>query len=371
MLFNRNAAKILAAVLIGAGLHHVIQSHLSSKKKIEPYSNALCFLDPKYQSLPLAQIDGKKITKDAVPPDLYASYIYAESEAFKIFRQITREIAARVKRSEAASQNKDPLKASELKPIETVAIPDQIAKDYFEANKGSFSGLKYEQVASLIKELLQKKENEARLKSEMDLLESNKRFEILAPMPCGGKVEIPYSNALPANGNTTVNFNVLYAFNYDCTMCRQEIYELKQFLAENMSQMRLWLMPIPGKKGTRTHHYAAALQCSHTLNSAKLMDFHLDILTNPSASEKDKDGNYEVLKVAEKHGYKADTFKKCLESASTEAELKKYQDFADRFKFDGTNPQYFLNERGMETLDEKNFVARLKFMLEEQDKLNR
>lgn len=366
------ARGLLNAVLIfvgGAGVHFLYSSLVSSRKKIEPVSSVLCFLSDKLRVDPFAQIDGIQFTKENVPPALYTTYLQIESERRARLEQLARIIAVNI---DSASVHEDKSKSKNSGATSSAprkSITESDAREFFEKNRASFPGASFESVNKLIQNLLEKRENDFRINLQIQKLASENRFQVLAPMACGGKIPIPYSNSMPARGNTTADLSLVYVFNYECRLCRQHAHDLLKYVNENLSDVRLWLMPVPGKENTRQYNFAAALHCAFSLDSANVFEFHKKLLDAPVMPEKDNGGKEAVLTIAKTTGYNTSTFGECLIGGAAKSELKRYEDFATKYQVDGSIPRYFINSRGIEPSTEINIVERLKFLIEERDRL--
>ena len=369
MLSASTLSKILASALVGSGLTYAIMSSVSQRKKVEPVSAALCFIKDNFKSELIAQVDGKLINRESVPPDLYFSHIQAEAEARARLTLLARQISARIDTSPQGAQKTGLVKPQDLKARSNFEISKNAARDYFQNNKNAFPGAPFEKVEKMISDLLQKREDEFRLKNEIDALEAQNRFHILAPLACGGKVDIPYSNDLPARGNTEAKFHILYAFSYDCQVCRNDLPEIRRFISRNQANMRFWFLPVPGQQGSTTYQFATALQCAHSIKTGDMLGLHEELLSVRRTSDGGDSGNQNISKLAEKFGYKADEFKKCIENQKTKDQIELYRGFASRFKIAGASPAYFVNGRGMETNLDKGFIHRVKFILDERERL--
>lgn len=358
----------IAGAALSATAYHFIAK---SRAKPEPVSTALCFLQDKIPAKAFAQIDGTLVSKENLPPDLYNSYLQVEADTQLRYQELAKQLAVRMDAQGSANGKVDPKLAPALDRVVGEKVSDETVKKYFDQNRNAFPNVPFDKVKDLIKNMLQRQESDFIIKSKLSGMEKENRFHILYPMPCGGKVDVPYSNTLPGRGNTTGKVSLLYTFNYNCPQCRQMGFELNEFLNQNLASMRLWFLPVPGKPGTRAYNFAAGLQCAFQLDSANVIAFHKTVMDAPFYSENQNDGRKEIVEIAQKSGLDAKKFAQCLDTPETAKTLAEYQKFADTYKIDGSAPRYFLNGRGMDPNLGINLLKTLKTVLSEANRLQK
>lgn len=337
-----------------------------------PLSPALCFLQTAQDPKPIAQFDGKLISRETIPPDLYTAFLQIQVESSARLQELARKIALRMYDQKSNSTQGDgervPGVANVAESPGPITITGEQAREYFEQNKSSFPGVTFDKVEKLIIGLLQKRENSLYEKSRIAQLENENRFHMLHSMPCGGKITPPYDNSLPARGNTTADLHLLYAFSFNCSQCRQANYELMKFVSQNVSKMRLWFLPVPGREGTRNYSFSSAFQCAFELAPSQIMDFNRILMEAPIIGS-ENDVMPQILKETETIGISAEKLQACMNSPKLKERLNKYQLFADSYGIEGDNPRYFLNERGMAPNIGVDVVKTLKLVFSERDRL--
>jgi hypothetical protein len=337
----------------------------------ENISPAICYLQPNFPARSFAQVDGLLLNRETLPADLYNDLIRIEADSRARYESLAKQMAVRLDALGSAEKQVDPKTAPPIDSIVTPTASDSDAKKYFDSNPSSFPGVSFEKVKNLLKNMLGKQNADFVIQSKMSSIEKANRFHLLYPIPCGGKVDVPYSNTLPGRGSTTGNISLLYVFNYDCPQCRYQARDLDTFLNQNLASMRLWLMPVPGKEQSASWNFAAGLQCAFTQEAAKFMDFHkgaLEVRLSDSGLFGAL-GKNSVLEVAEAAGYERKNFEECLTSKDTVEKLHQYRDFSNKYKTEGSPPMYFLNGRGMDPGLATGLVPTLKTILEESERL--
>lgn len=349
-MFKKRLTGYFLGAIIGAGLSagfYFLQKKGADDRR--PLALASCFLQDNTSSAPFVEIDGVQIGRENIPPDLYTSYIEIEAERRAKTEEIARQLAVRMDAKGSAAQKVDTRFLPPLTEVLGAQNHEAEAKAYYEQNAAAFQGVPFENAVNSIKAMIQKRDIDTLLRNKMAEIEKQKRFRMLEPLPCGGKVNVPYANSLPGQGTTTGNLNLLYAFNYDCSACRQQAPELEEFLNQNMSLVRFWFLPIPGtSKTSRSHLFAVALQCAFEQSPASITVFHKELMSLPYHSPEQSNGENDAILVAKKLNLDSDKISKCMASQSTMETISEYQKFADTFQIDGAMPRYFLNGRGMD-----------------------
>jgi protein-disulfide isomerase len=333
-----------------------------------PVSNALCFLKETGEERPIAQFDNIPISKENLPADLYTTYLQIETENYKRLSEIARQMALRMD-AMTAEERRRPADAPAFRKVLKKEVTEQDALEFYKANPKAFAGAPFEKVSTLVRDMLQNREDDLLLSSKIQTMEKENRFHMLTPAPCGAKTKVPYSNTLPGRGNTTAQMNLLVTFNFDCSQCRATAKELVQFNSQNLEKLRVWYMPIPGERDSRNTQFARLFQCAFNQSPSSIADFYEKIYDLPFARSAASDGHKELLELAVKAGLDRSKAETCMNDPKIAQALEVYSQFATDHQMGGETPRYFLNERGMAPDVGIGIVKVMKNILSERERL--
>jgi len=360
------------AILFGAAIATAITLQLiPTKQKSKIVSPASCFLDESTSFNPIGQIDNILIHTENIPPDLYLSMLRIESDAKQRKDEITRQIAVRAASRQQQTASQELTELPELNTLLETAITDEDVKEYFNQNTNAFPGVEFEKVSNLIRKVLEKREIDLLLASKQDELTKENRLNYLSPIPCGGKIKIPYGNNLPGRGKPGANFRLLYSFSLDCSQCRADVDRFTKFIEQNMHKMRLWMMPHPGAKDSKNEHFAAAFHCAFQDRPENIMAFYKKALYSPLISDNQVNVQSEVEKLAINAGANPEQLKQCMTAAETKKTVDEHRQFLTKFGVNHQQPQYFLNERGMNPDIGLGLIDTLKIVMNESQRLEK
>ena len=369
---NRISVYGLCAVVGGLATALVFSVMQRRAPAAIPLSPVLCFLNKDHQASPFAQFDGQLFSRENLPPDMYSSFLAIEADNRLRLTELAKRMAVRVDdqkaqmRADGKSVKPDTANTKAESSLKKITIED--ARVYFEQNKASFPNVAFSKVEKLIVDMLQQRENSLHLSSKIGQFEKENRFHMLHPTPCGGKITAPYSNQLPARGNTTADLQLLYVFSYDCSQCRLSTDELMDVVNQNLASMRLWLLPVAGREGTRNFAFSSAFQCVYDLEPSQIMNFNKILMAAPMTGS-EKDVTESVLSEAKAAGINAEKVASCMKGKQVRERLEQYQKFAELYGMDGSNPRYFLNERGMDPNIGSDIVNMMRLIFSERDRL--
>lgn len=369
MKIDTPVLKPLLYALLGAGCAiGLILLREKWDKKPVLFSQALCFLKEAGKDTPIAQFDNIPFSKENLPKDLYTSYLQIETEYFKRLTDIGRQMALRMD-AMTSEKGRRPEDAPSLEEVLKKKVTEKEALDFYTSNPKAFAGAPFEKVKDLIRDMLQNREDRFIINSKIQAMEKENRFHILAQAPCGAKTQIPYSNTLPGRGNTTAKMNLLVTFNFECSQCRATAKELSQFSDQNLNQLRLWFMPVPGNESSRNFQFAKLFQCAFVNSPASITSFYEKMFDLPYARSEQSEGQNELLELATKAGLARTKADQCLSDPEIAKALRDYSEFAKNHQIDGQIPRYFLNERGMAPDLGIDLVKTLKTVLSERERL--